>query len=146
MSERGFEWVKGYNGGHALPARKTRKSAGYDFFSNEDVLVPALGEAKVKTKVKAYMPEDEHLELFIRSSYGIKYGLQLANCVGIIDSDYYGNEDNDGEIQALILNRTNEDFMIKRGDSFMQGIFLKHYTAGDSPTSERKGGVGSTGK
>lgn len=145
MSERGFEWVDGFEG-YQLPTRKTKNSAGYDFFANERILVPAHGSAKMKTGVKAYMPGNEHLELFIRSSYGIKHGLLLANSVGIIDSDYYGNQDNDGNIQAVLINRTNEDFVIERGESFMQGIFLEHKVSDDQPAAERTGGVGSTGR
>lgn len=144
--KRGFGWVKGFENGYSLPKRKTRYSAGYDFFANETVTVPAHGEAKVRTGVKAYMQDGEVLQLFIRSSYGIKHGLMLANNVGIIDSDYYSNPDNDGEIQAALLNRSDKDFVIERGQSFMQGIFMEYKTTGDMPIDERTGGVGSTGR
>lgn len=71
-----------------LPKRQTKNSAGYDFYALEDVVIPAHEERNLNTGIKACMPADEHLELFIRSSYGIKYGLMLNNCVGIIDADY----------------------------------------------------------
>lgn len=144
--KRGFDWVRGFEGGYRLPERKTRGSAGYDFYANERIVVPAHGEAKVKTGVKAYMQEYEVLQLFIRSSYGVKHGLMLANNVGVIDSDYCGNPDNDGEIQAVLLNRGDEDFVIERGQSFMQGIFMEYKTLGDMPREDRTGGVGSTGR
>jgi dUTP pyrophosphatase len=91
------------------------------------------------------MPPDEHLELHIRSSYGMKYGLRLANGVGIIDADYYNNPDNEGEILVKLINDGERDVFIMKGDRFCQGIFTKHYlTDNDNATGERVGGVGST--
>ncbi len=91
------------------------------------------------------MKKEEVLFLFIRSSYAIKKGITLTNNVGIIDSDYFSNEDNDGEIIVSLTNNTDEDIYLKRGDRFIQGIFLKYLTVdGDTTTKVRKGGIGST--
>lgn len=129
-----------------LPKRQTKNSAGYDFYALQDVVIPAHEERNLATGIKACMPADEHLELFIRSSYGIKKGLMLCNCVGIIDADYYNNEDNEGEILAKIRNCSDETVVIKRGERFCQGIFMKHQlTDNDNADGERKGGVGSSG-
>lgn len=129
-----------------IPKRQTKNSAGYDFYALEDVVIPAHEERNLNTGIKVHMPKDEHLALYIRSSYGIKYGLMLNNCVGIIDADYYNNPDNEGEILARIRNCSDETVMIKRGDRFCQGIFTKHYLVdNDAPVKvERTGGIGST--
>lgn len=128
-----------------LPKRQTKNSAGYDFYALEDVEIPAYRAATLRTGVKVCMPADEHLELHIRSSYGMKYQLKLANGVGIIDADYYNNVDNEGEILVKIENHSSMAFGIERGDRFCQGIFVKHYlTDNDDADGERVGGVGST--
>ena len=100
---RGFEIAKGFEDkGINLPIRKTKGSAGYDFEVAEDVVVPKFEKGQkptiIKTGVKAYMPEDEVLYLYGRSSNFKKKGLMLANNVGVVDSDYYGNEETDGHI------------------------------------------------
>ena len=95
------------------------------------------------------MPKDEVLFLFIRSSLAIKQGLQLTNCVAVIDSDYYNNPDNEGEILIAVNNILNisswGDVTIKKGERFAQGIFVKYgVTDNDVADGERVGGVGST--
>ena len=131
-----------------LPARKTARSAGYDFILPMDVEIPPQSFSDIIwTGVKAIMPPDEYLSLNIRSSYAIKYGLTLANCVGIIDSDYSGNPDNDGNIGAKLFNHTDRTVKLKKGQAFMQGIFCKYaITDDDAATETRIGGIGSTGK
>lgn len=128
-----------------LPRRQTKGSAGYDFYAINNIYIPPHGEVNVRTGIKVHLPEDEHLELHIRSSYGIKYGLIMANSVGIIDADYYNNPDNEGEILAKLINRTPENVVIHKGERFMQGIFCKHsFVDNDNATGERTGGIGST--
>ncbi len=126
-----------------LPRRGTSASAGYDFYSPYEVVVPAHGTAFIPTWVKCLdMPEDKALKIFVRSSLGIKRGLCLSNGTGIIDSDYVWC------IGISVYNRTNEDVVIGEGERFAQGIFEDYYiTADDSPLeSSRTGGFGSTGK
>lgn len=128
-----------------LPKRQTANSAGYDFYALEDVFIPVGKSWNFRTGIKVKMPIDEHLEIHIRSSYGMKYGLRLANGVGIIDADYYNNPDNEGEILVKLINDGERDVLIMKGDRFCQGIFVKHFlTDNDNATGERKGGVGST--
>ena len=149
---RGFEVVKGYEDmGVNLPVRKTARSAGYDFEAVEDTLVPSFkkGEAPtlIKTGVKAYFKKDEVLYLFNRSSNPKKKGLILANSVGVIDADYYGNPDNDGHIMFAFYNIKEEDVLIKKGEAIGQGVFMKFYTTDDdTATGGRTGGFGSTSK
>ena len=101
----------------------------------------------VSTGVKCQLNPDCYLELSVRSSTPLKYWLILANGVGIIDSDYYNNPDNEGHIFAKITNDTNEDKIIhiNVGEGFMQGIFVQYgITVDDEVTDIRNGGFGST--
>ena len=76
---------------------------------------------------------------------GIKKGLNLSNQVGIIDSDYYGNIDNDGHIMIAIKNTTDNDVVLKKGDRVSQGIIMKYLVTSDDIANEkREGGFGST--
>ena len=111
---RGFEIAKGFEGKEInLPARKTKYSAGYDFEAAEDCVVPAfkpgMNPTLIKTGIKAYMLDDEMLCLYNRSSNPKKKGLILANSVGIVDKDYYGNPDNDGAIMFAFYNIKDTD-------------------------------------
>ena len=156
------------DGGHrVLPKRSTKNSAGYDFFAVEDIVIPShleewiknfklmrsdgcsRGTVKpfcIKTGVKAYMQDDEVLQLYIRSSSPGKLGLILANSVGIVDSDYYDNPDNEGEIGFLVYNLSFQDVHIHQGDKIGQGVFTKYLKIDEDVTeNERIGGFGSTG-
>ena len=71
----------------------------------------------------------------------------MANSVGLIDSDYYGNEDNDGHFFFAYFNCSDHDIEIKKGDVIGQVVFTKFLiTDNDSATGVRKGGFGSTDK
>ena len=101
----------------------------------------------VKTGIKSYFNKDEVLILANRSSNPGKKGLILANSIGVIDSDYYGNPDNDGHIMFAFFNVKEEDIEIKKGDAIGQGIFQKYLTVDqDFAEGERVGGFGSTSK
>lgn len=149
---RGFEVAKGFeNEGVNMPVRKTKFSAGYDIEAAEDCVIPAfkLGQKPtlVKTGLKAYMQEDEYLMLCNRSSNPFKKGLVLANSIGIIDADYYGNPDNDGAFMYAFYNMFDKDVEIKKGDVIGQAIFKKYEIIdGDIAEEERVGGFGSTSK
>ena len=87
------------------------------------------------------------LYIYNRSSNPKKKGLVLANSVGVIDKDYYGNEDNDGHIMFAYYNVKDTDLEIKKGEPIGQGVFMKYLIAdGDKTTSKRTGGFGSTEK
>ena len=127
-----------------LPTRATAHSAGYDFYSPVDVVIEPGKSCFFFTDVKANMYWDNVLMLYVRSSMG-KHPVVIANGTGIIDSDYYSNEDNDGNIGFRLLNLGDEPYEIKVGDRIGQGVFLKYGTVKDDNTStERKGGFGST--
>lgn len=147
---RGFEVAKGFEDKEInLPVRKTKFSAGYDIEAAEEVVVPSfkkgMNPTLIKTGIKAYMQDDEVLMLYNRSSNPKKKGLILTNSVGVIDKDYYGNQDNDGHIMFAFYNIKDEDITIKKGEAIGQGIFQKYLiTDDDRAEGERIGGFGST--
>lgn len=128
-----------------LPSRSTKKSAGYDFFAPSDFIIKKGECLKIFTGVKACMEERDVLYLYIRSSFAIKYCLVLKNSVGVIDSDYYNNPDNEGNIIFVIENTSDNDFEIKKGTRFAQGVFMNYLTIDDDNSfGKRNGGIGST--
>lgn len=128
-----------------LPTRGTEKSAGYDFYAVDDIVIKSGETLKIVSGVKACMEKDDVLYLFIRSSLAIKYDLILKNSVGVIDADYYNNQDNDGNIIFVIENTGKNDFEIKKGNRICQGVFMKYLvTDNDNSRNARNGGIGST--
>lgn len=144
-----------------LPVRATRGSAGYDFFASEDVVIPSILKQvlglligrpikpkRVYTNVKVKLNPYQTLLVFNRSSNPSR-GLVLANGVGVVDSDYYGNPNNDGNIGFEFYNLCPWDVTIKRGTRIGQGVITFFSLAhGDELTKgkERTGGYGSTGE
>ena len=149
---RGFEIAKGWEDKKInLPKRSTKYAAGYDVEAAEDTIIPAfkpgVKQTLIPTGLKAYMQDDEMLCLYNRSSNPKKKGLVLANSVGIVDKDYYGNADNDGHIMYAMWNFKDEDVKIEKGERIGQAIFQKYLIAdNDSADSVRTGGFGSTDK
>lgn len=129
-----------------LPKRSTKNSAGYDFFLINDVTIKPNEIIKIPTGIKSYMQEDEVLFIVIRSSLGFKKNIILANQMGVIDSDYYNNESNEGHIYIPIKNVSNETLTIKKSEAFAQGIFTKFLISDneDEVLAKRIGGFGST--
>ena len=149
---RGFEIAKGWEDKNInLPKRSTKCAAGYDVEAAENTIIPAfkpgVKPTLIPTGLKAYMQDDEMLCLYNRSSNPKKKGLVLANSVGIVDKDYYGNPDNDGHIMYAMWNFKDEDVKIEKGERIGQAIFQKYLIAdNDSADSVRTGGFGSTDK
>lgn len=163
MGKRGFEVVEAYKDQEIhLPVRATKKAAGYDFEAAEDVVIPSIikqwltdkEKSKINVKptlvstgIKAYMQEDEFLQLANRSSNPLKRFLMMGNGIGVIDADYYNNEANEGHIMFQYLNFGLTDQVIKKGDRIGQGIFLPFLKAdNDQADTIRKGGFGSSGQ
>lgn len=122
------------------PKRKTVGSAGYDFRAPQTVVIPAHKYVQFDSGVRVDMRPGFVLNLYIRSSLG-KKGITLTNSVGIIDCDFHDT------IQAFIMNNSDEDYTIFKGDHYMQGIFTRFYiTDDDNVDTLRTGGVGSTGR
>ena len=131
-----------------LPQRSDAGSAGYDFYLPKELRLLPNQKEIVWTDVKAYMQNDEVLEIYIRSSLAIKQGLVLSNHVGIVDSSYYGNESNDGNIGIALHNTSGVTVTLQEGERIAQGIFKKYLVADEevATSTKRKGGMGSSGK
>lgn len=133
--------------GFNLPVRSTQNSGGYDFFAMEDVVIQPNEITYIPTGVKAKMLDDEILIIANRSSNPKKKGIILSSGINIIDADYYGNPDNDGEISLILQNITSEPVKICKGDKTVQGVFIKFLkTDDDNSQTKRVSGIGSTGK
>jgi dUTP pyrophosphatase len=127
-----------------LPTRATEHSAGYDFYSPVDVTIQPHEMIMIWTDVKAHMYYDNALMIMPRSSMG-KQPIMIANTIGLIDNDYYGNESNDGNIGFRLLNLGDTPYEIKVGDRIGQGVFIKYGTVKeDTVSGTRTGGFGST--
>ena len=152
MKQRGFEIAKGYeNENINLPKRSTAHSAAYDIEAATDIVLPSfkigMKPTLIPTGLKAYMMNDEVLMILPRSSGPKKQGIVFPHSMGVIDSDYYGNIDNDGHIFIQCINIKDEDVIIKKGDKIAQAYFQKFLiTDTDDANGERIGGFGSTDK
>lgn len=152
MRLRGFEIAKGYEDKDIhIPIRKTAKSAGYDVEAACDTVIPpfekGIKPTLVSTGLKAYCQDDEWYMLANRSSNPGKKHLVLANGIGIIDSDYYNNPDNDGHFMFAYFNMSSEPVEFKKGDVIGQVVFQKFLICDDDKAEgERLGGFGSTNK
>ena len=130
-----------------LPKRMTSHSAGYDFFAIEGFTLKPGEIKKIPTGYKATFGSDEMLMILVRSSMGFKYNVRMTNQVGIIESDYYNNIDNEGHMFVSLQNEGDRDFVVKKGEGYAQGIFTKFLICDDDiTTNERQGGLGSTNK
>lgn len=129
-----------------LPRRATSGSAGYDFFVPAALSLEPGNSVRIPTGVRVRIAAGWLLAVFPRSGLGFRYRLQLDNTVGIVDSDYYGAE-NEGHILIQVTNASNEKkpLLLKAGEGFAQGIFLPFGIAeGDRAEETRRGGFGST--
>ena len=152
MRQRGFEIVKEYeNKNINLPKRSTAHSAAYDIEAACDIVIPSfkvgMKPTLIPTGLKSYMMDDEVLMILPRSSGPKKQGIMFPHSMGVIDSDYYNNIDNEGHIFVQCINIKDTDVEIKKGDKIAQAYFQKFlFTDDDSATGERIGGFGSTNK
>jgi len=111
---------------YQLPKRKTEKAAAYDFLALRDFVLKPGEVKKIPTGIKVQMQEDEVLLLIVRSGMGFKWNVRMCNQVGVIDADYYSNDDNEGHIWIKLQNEGNEDYIVKKGDGIIQGMFINY--------------------
>ena len=131
-----------------IPTRSTKTSAGYDIRSIEEGIIRPHETKIFKTGLKVNMNPDEVLYIYSRSSMGYKYDVSLTNCVGVIDSDFYNNVDNEGHFKVKLINHGEKEVKINIGDRIAQGVFMKYLIVDNEEKiiKERKGGLGSTDK
>ena len=148
MESNGFEYLSWSKGDFDLPHRSTASSAGYDFHSPVDFVVKPNDTVEISLEVKCRIKRGEFLMIVPRSSMGWNgKHIAITNTTGIIDSDYYGNEKNEGEIRARFHNFGDTELVVRKNDRLLQGIFVKYdVTEDDDAKESRHGGLGSTGK
>ena len=121
------ELYESYN----LPKRKTKGAAGYDFYALYDYTLKPGEIKKIPTGIKVAMENDDVLLLIDRSSMGFKYNVRLCNQVGVVDADYYNNNGNEGHMWIKIQNEGDKDYVVKKGEGMIQGMFIKYLTVDD---------------
>jgi len=128
-----------------LPQRATEHSIAYDFYSPIYTVIPPKQSVMIWTDVKAYFQSNEALIINVRSSMG-KQPIIIANTQGWIESDYYSNKFNDGNIGFRLYNLGDTPYIIEQGDKIGQGMFINYLIADNGNTdTKRTGGFGSTG-
>lgn len=140
------EEIESIYNGIMLPRRSTVGSAGYDFYLPNNIDVPDGSAALIPTGICCKIEEGWMLSLFPRSGHGFKYGIHLANTVGIVDLDYYF-ADNEGHIMVKLVNDSilKKNVHFEKHTAFCQGIFMPFgITVDDDADGVRHGGFGST--
>ena len=132
---------------HPLPHYETNASAGMDLRANinESITLKPLERTIIKTGLFIELPIGIEAQVRPRSGLAAKKGITVLNAPGTIDADYRG------EIGVILVNLSNEDFIIENGERIAQLVIAKHERADWvevkelSETSRGKGGFGSTG-
>jgi dUTP pyrophosphatase len=132
---------------HSLPKYETPLSAGVDLRANidESITLKPLDRALVKTGLFMAIPEGYEAQVRPRSGLAYKKGITVLNAPGTIDADYRG------EIGVILVNLSNEDFVVEDGERIAQLVVAKCEqadfveTAELSETERGAGGFGSTG-
>jgi dUTP pyrophosphatase len=129
-----------------LPAYGTDEAAGFDLAAAHDMTIKPRAIALVRTGLIIEVPTGHCLAIFARSSTPLKRGLQVANGVGVIDADYNGPED---EVMIQVLNFTDAEVHVRRGDRLAQGIILPaprvRWNEVEEIRQVTRGGFGATG-
>jgi dUTP pyrophosphatase len=133
---------------HDLPQYATVSSAGMDLRANIDneIVVNPLCRVLVPTGLFLEIPEGYEAQIRPRSGLAIKKGITVLNSPGTIDSDYRG------EVSIILINLSNEAFVIKDGERICQMVIAKHERAewisvsSLQDTDRGVGGFGHTGK
>ena len=129
-----------------LPVRATAGSAGYDIICPFDLRLEPGEGVKIPTGLRIKMQPGWMLLIMPKSGLGFKYRLQLDNTTGLIDSDYYGS-DNEGHIIVAVTNdsRTGKVLDLPAGKAFVQAVLVPYgITEDDDAVGKRRGGFGST--
>jgi len=133
---------------HSLPEYSTESSAGMDLRANIDkkILLKPLQRALVPTGLFVEIPVGFEAQIRPRSGLAIKKGITILNSPGTIDADYRG------EVCVILVNLSEEIFVVKDGERICQMIISKHEKAEWTETKKIKitkrgsGGFGHTGK
>ena len=132
---------------HPLPAYETVASAGMDLRANLDtpVTLKPLERALVPTGLFIELPVGHEAQIRPRSGLAVKHGISIVNAPGTIDADYRG------EIKIILVNLSQQDFVIQDGERIAQMIIARHEKAEWMQVDELEktgrgaGGFGHTG-
>ena len=132
---------------HACPEYATTQSAGLDLRANlsEPILLKPLSRTLVKTGLFIELPEGYEAQVRPRSGLAYKKGVTVLNSPGTIDADYRG------EIGVILINLSEEEFVIENGERVAQMVIAKYEQANWidvetlEPSERGAGGFGSTG-
>lgn len=133
---------------HALPAYETQASAGMDLRANldADIELKPMERCLVPTGLFMALPEGYEAQVRPRSGLAIKHGISVLNAPGTIDADYRG------EVKVILVNLSNETFVIKDGERIAQMVVARHEQVSWEEvetlesTARGAGGFGHTGK
>lgn len=136
------------NSKHALPAYQTKLSAGMDLRANLEapVTLLPLQRALIPTGLFTELPRGYEAQIRPRSGLAYKHGITVLNSPGTIDADYRG------EMKVLLVNLSDEAFIIEDGERIAQMVIASHETVNWLESAELEatergaGGYGSTGK
>jgi len=132
---------------HPLPSYETLLSAGMDVRANldEPVVLKPFARALIKTGIFMAIPQGYEVQVRPRSGLAFKKGITVLNSPGTIDADYRG------ELGVLLVNISNEEFIVEDGERIAQLVVAKHeqiqWDSKDKLTQTKRGdgGFGSTG-
>lgn len=133
---------------HRLPEYETEASAGMDIKANtsEPIVLGPLERQLIPTGLYIQLPVGYEAQVRPRSGLALKHGITVANSPGTVDADYTG------EIGVILINLSNEKFVINPGDRIAQLVVARHEkiewkeVAKLDETERGEGGFGSTGK
>ena len=140
--------VKIVNTGHQqLPAYATPQSAGMDIRANLDapVVLRPMERKLIATGLKIAIPAGYECQVRPRSGLALKHGITVLNTPGTVDADYRG------ELGVLLINLSQEDFVVNDGERIAQLVFAKHeqceFVSVEvlDETERGEGGYGHTG-
>jgi dUTP pyrophosphatase len=129
-----------------IPQYQTAKSAGFDLHSIEDYTIQPNERVLIKTGISMAIDDGYELQIRPRSGIAYKHGITVLNSPGTVDSDYRG------EIMILLINHSNDEFIIQVGERIAQGVINQIVQASFdevdelNDTDRGSGGFGSTGK
>lgn len=132
---------------HRLPEYQTALSAGMDLKANtsEPIVLNPLQRELIPTGIYIQLPEGYEAQIRPRSGLAAKYGITVVNAPGTIDADYIG------EIKVILINLSNEKFVINPGERIAQMVISKYEKVEWNEVKELEktdrgeGGFGSTG-
>lgn len=130
-----------------LPAYATSQSAGMDLRANIEspITLHPMERTLVPTGIRIELPEGYEAQVRPRSGLALKHGITVLNTPGTIDSDYRG------ELNVLLVNLSNDDFVVNAGERVAQMVIARHETAtweeveALDETERGEGGYGHTG-